>query len=106
MADGEKMTDTQNSHQNEDCEEQMDVDQETTQQDKYGRSYIARIYHSVIYFNREIFVMSSFDFSLAMADAKKAEGNKEYGQKHYEAALRLYTEAIGKIMVLFKSGLN
>ncbi|CAH3166393.1 unnamed protein product [Porites evermanni] len=32
--------------------------------------------------------------SLTMAEAKKAEGNKEYAQKHYEAAVKLYSEAI------------
>lgn len=34
-----------------------------------------------------------------MADAKKAEGNREYVQKHYEEAIQLYTEAIGNIMI-------
>ena len=34
-----------------------------------------------------------------MAEAKKAEGNKEYAQKHYEAAVKLYSEAIGRILL-------
>lgn len=54
-------------------------------------------------FSVKIFVCDarSFRFSLVMADAKKAEGNKEYVQKHYEAALKLYTEAIGNIASFF-----
>ena len=32
---------------------------------------------------------------------KKAEGNKEYVQKHYEEALKLYTEAIGVFCIGF-----
>ena len=43
---------------------------------------------------------TSFCFiSLTMAEAKKAEGNKEYVQKHYEAAVKLYSEAIGRILL-------
>lgn len=68
MADVEKeteTTETQSSQQENEDEQQMDVDQENPQQD-----------------------------NLAMADAKKAEGNREYVQKHYEEAIQLYTEAI------------
>ena len=36
-----------------------------------------------------------FSCSFAKADAKKQEGNREYIQKNYEAAVKLYTEAIG-----------
>ena len=50
--------------------------------------------------------MSPFCFSLAMADAKKAEGNKEYVQKHYEVAVKLYSEAIGNILLFLTSGMN
>ena len=34
-----------------------------------------------------------------MADVKKAEGNREYAKKNYEEAVKLYTEAIGNILV-------
>ena len=44
-----------------------------------------------------------FCCSFAKADAKKAEGNKEYVQKHYEEALKLYTEAIGVFYIGFLS---
>ena len=47
--------------------------------------------------------MPPFCFSLAMAHEKKTEGNKEYVEKHYEAALKLYTEAIGNSVFLFMS---
>lgn len=32
---------------------------------------------------------------VALAEAKKAEGNKEYAKKNYDEAVVLYTEAIG-----------
>jgi len=37
-----------------------------------------------------------FVCSVALAEAKKQEGNQEYVKKNYEGALRLYTEAISK----------
>ena len=42
-----------------------------------------------------------FCCSFGKAEAKKAEGNKEYVQKHYEEALKLYTEAIGVFCIGF-----
>ena len=42
-----------------------------------------------------------FSCSFGKAEVKKAEGNKEYVQKHYEEALKLYTEAIGVFCIGF-----
>lgn len=42
-----------------------------------------------------------FCCSFGKAEVKKAEGNKEYVQKHYEEALKLYTEAIGVFCIGF-----
>lgn len=47
------------------------------------------------------FCVTYFCCSFAKADAKKAEGNREYVQKHYEAALKLYTEAIGMVLIVY-----
>lgn len=43
------------------------------------------------------------DFSLAIAEEKKAEGNQQYSRKNYEEAVKLYTEAIGNVIVMFKT---
>ena len=42
-------------------------------------------------------------FSSAIAEEKKAEGNQQYSRKNYEEAVKLYTEAIGNVIVMFKT---
>lgn len=39
-------------------------------------------------------------FSSVMAEEKKAEGNQQYSRKNYEEAVKLYTEAIGNVIVM------
>lgn len=102
MADEERETESQNSQQ-EDVQ-QMDVDQEEPEKDKYDHSFITNILFLSV--SSKLFVMSPFCFSGAMAHAKKMEGNEKYVEKHYEAALQLYTEAIGNSVFLFMSGLK
>ena len=38
-----------------------------------------------------------------MAEEKKAEGNQQYSRKNYEEAVKLYTEAIGNVIVMSKT---
>ena len=38
-----------------------------------------------------------------MAEEKKAEGNQQYSRKNYEEAVKLYTEAIGNVIVMSKA---
>ena len=38
-----------------------------------------------------------------MAEEKKAEGNQQYNRKNYEEAVKLYTEAIGNVIVMSKT---
>lgn len=42
-------------------------------------------------------------FSSVMAEEKKAEGNQQYSRKNYEEAVKLYTEAIGNVIVVSKT---
>ena len=49
----------------------------------------------------DVWLSIFFCCSFGKAEAKKAEGNKEYVQKHYEEALKLYTEAIGVFCIGF-----
>ena len=46
-------------------------------------------------------IVTYFCCSFAKADAKKQEGNREYVQKHYEEAVKLYTEAIGMFIISY-----
>ena len=80
--------------ENHDDMETDEVEETNTDEQRYWRFISGLCFHEDIW-RQNSWLLDIYRHRLALAEDKKKQGNSQYSQKHYEEAVRLYSEAIG-----------